>query len=244
MKAYELIKETFFRKTFIRIMHMSWLIIYGLIFIIPSSPEKWNWGLFLFVWSGCFLPLMISAGIFGDDVATGRISILITKPLRLGELYLYRLIGISLQAFLHLLISGCLILILHGITGKGNIKNLGLWMLLSWLIFNTWAALSTSFSVVVKRGNNSMLLFVAIVFTCLLMRYLVTSLPDHTVTLVLRIVLKYMCPPIELLVNLANGKYSLMKDLGCVLYSLLLTVLYGIVGILILSKRQFICVRD
>ena len=244
MKAYELIKETFLRKTYIRIVHISWLAIYVFIFIIPSSPETWNWGPFLFAWSGCFLPLMISAGIFGDDIATGRISILITKPLWLGELYIYRLIGISLQAFLHLVISGCLILILHGITGRGNIKNLGLWTLLSWLIFNTWAALSTSFSVVVKRGNNSMLLFVAIVFTCLLTRYLVTSLPDHTVTLVFRIVLKYTCPPIELLVNFANGKYSLIQNLGCVLYSLVLTMLYGIAGIIILSKRQFICIRD
>lgn len=244
MKAYELMKETLLRKTYIRIVHMSWLVIYVLIFIMPSSPETWKWGPFLFAWSGCFLPLMISAGIFGDDIATGRISILITKPLWLGELYIYRLIGISLQAFLHFVISGCLILILHGATGRGNINDLGLWMLLSWLIFNTWAALSTSLSVVVKRGNNSMLLFVAIVFTCLIARYLVTSLPDHTVTLVFRIVLKYMCPPIELLVNLANGKYSLIQNLGCVLYSLLLTVLYGIVGILILSKRQFVCVRD
>jgi hypothetical protein len=244
MRAYELIKETLLRKTYIRVVHISWLAIYGFIFLIPFPQETWSWGPFLFAWSGCLLPLMISAGIFGDDIASGRISILVTKPFWLGELYIYRLVGISLQAFLHLVMGGCLILILHSITGRGNINNFGLWMLLSWLIFNTWAALSTSLSVVVKRGNNSMLLFVATGFVCFFTSFLVSFLPDHISTVVLRVVLKYTCPPIELLVNLATGKYGMVKDFACILYSLVLTAIYGIVGILILSKRQFACVRD
>jgi ABC-type transport system involved in multi-copper enzyme maturation permease subunit len=244
MRAYELMKETLLRKTYIRIVHISWLAIYGLIFLIPFPPETWKWGPFLFAWSGCLLPLLLSAGIFGDDIASGRISILITKPLWLGELYIYRLMGMSLQAFVHLAISGCLILILHGATGRGNINNLGLWILLSWLIFNTWAALSTSLSVVVRRALNSMLLFVATGFTCFFLSFLVSFLPDHTSAVVLQVVLKYTCPPIELLVNLASGKYGLIQNLGCVVYSLVLTAFYSIVGIIILSKRQFTCVRD
>ncbi len=244
MRAYELMKETLLRKTYIRIVHISWFAIYGLLFIIPFPPEVWNWGPFLFAWSGCLLPLLLSAGIFGDDIASGRIGILITKPLWLGELYIYRLMGMSLQAFLHLVISGSVIFVLHGATGRGNINNLGLWILLSWLIFNTWAALSTSLSIVVRRGNNSMLLFVAIGFTVFFASFLVTSLPDHIITAVLRVVLKYTCPPIELLLNVAIGKYGLMRNFGCVVYSLLLTALYSIAGIIILSKRQFACVRD
>ena len=244
MRAYELMKETLLRKTYIRIVHISWLAIYGLLFIIPFPPEAWNWGPFLFAWSGCLLPLLLSAGIFGDDIASGRISILITKPLWLGELYIYRLLGMSLQAFSHLVISGCIILILHGATGRGDVDNLGLWILLSLLIFNTWAALSTTLSVVVRRGNNSMLLFVATGFICFFASFLVSFLPDHISTVVLQVVLRYTCPPIELLVNMANGKYGLIQNLGCVVYSLVLTVLYSLVGIIILSKRQFACVRD
>lgn len=244
MKAYELMKETLLRKTYIRIVHISWLAIYGFIFLIPFPPEAWHWGPFLFGWSGCLLPLLLSAGIFGDDIASGRISILITKPLWLGELYIYRLIGMSLQAFSHLVISGCVIFILYSVTGRGNINNLGLWVLSSWLIFNTWVALSTSLSVVVRRGNNSMLLFVATGFTFLITSFLVSFVPDHTVTAVLQVVLRYTCPPIELLVNFVSGKYGLVQNLGCVVHSLVLTVLYSIVGIIILSKRQFACVRD
>jgi ABC-type transport system involved in multi-copper enzyme maturation permease subunit len=244
MRAYELMKETLLRKPYIRIVHISWFATYGLLFIIPFPPEVWNWGPFLFAWSGCLLPLLLSAGIFGDDIASGRISFLITKPLWLGELYIYRLMGISLQAFLHLVISGCVMFILHGATGRGNINNLGLWILLSWLIFNTWAALSTSLSVVVRRGNNSMLLFVATGFTFFFASFLVTSFPDHRATAVLRIVIRYTCPPIELLVNLAGGKYNWIQSFGCVMYSLVLTAFYGIAGIIILSKRQFACVRD
>ncbi|MHC4728708.1 MAG: ABC transporter permease subunit [Planctomycetota bacterium] len=244
MRAYELMKETLLRKTYIRIVHISWFAIYGLIFIIPFPAETWHWGPFIFAWSGCLLPLLLSAGIFGNDIASGRISILITKPLRLGELYIYRLMGMSLQAFLHLVISGCVIFILHGTTGRGDIDNLGLWILSSWLIFNTWAALSTSLSVVVRRGNNSMLLFVATGFTFFFASFLVSFIPDHTTTIVLKVVLRYTCPPIELLVNLANGKYSVIQNFACVMHSLVLTALYSIVGIIILIKRQFACESD
>lgn len=244
MRAYELMKETLLRKIYIRIVHISWIAIYGLIFLIPFPQETWNWGPFLFAWSGCLLPLLLSSGIFGDDIASGRIRILVTKPFWLGELYLYRLMGMSLQAFLHLVICGCVIFILHGVTGRGNIKNLGLWILSSWLVFNTWAALSTSLSVVVRRALNSMLLFIAIGFVFFFASILETFFPDHTVKVVLEVVLRYTCPPIELLVNLATGKYSMVKDLGCVLYSLVLTTIYSIVGIIILSKRQFACVFD
>jgi ABC-type transport system involved in multi-copper enzyme maturation permease subunit len=212
--------------------------------LIPFPAETWSWGPFLFAWSGCLLPLLLSAGIFGNDIASGRISILITKPLWLAELYIYRLMGMSLQAFFHLVISGCVIFILHGVTGRGNINNLGMWILSSWLIFNTWAALSTSFSVVVRRGNNSMLLFVIIGFTFFFISFLVSFIPDHTTTVVLQNVLKYTCPPIELLVKMANGKYSIIRNLGCVMHSLMLTAFYSIVGIIILIKRQFACESD
>ena len=244
MRAYELMKETLLRKTYIRIVHISWLAIYGFIFLIPFPQETWSWGPFLFAWSGCLLPLLLSAGIFGNDIASGRISILITKPLHLGELYIYRLMGMSLQAFLHLVVSGCVIFILHGVTGSGNINNLGLWILSSWLIFNTWAALSTSLSVVVRRAYNSMLLFVVIGFAFFFASILETFFLDHTAKVVLQNVLKYTCPPIELLVNMASGKYSLIQNLACVMHSLVLTAIYSIVGIIILIRRQFACESD
>jgi len=244
MRAYELMKETLLRKTYIRIVHISWFATYGLLFIIPFPAEVWNWGSFLFAWSGCLLPLLLSAGIFGDDIASGRISVLITKPLWLGELYIYRLMGLSLQAVLHLVISGCVIFILHSATGRGNMNNLGLWILSSWLIFNAWAALSTSFSVVVRRANNSMLLFVAIGFVYFLAGILMTYSRKDTATVMFLGALKYACPPFELLFKLANGKYGMIKSVACVMHSLVLTAVYSIVGIIILSKRQFVCERD
>lgn len=239
MRAYELMKETLLRKTYIRIVHISWFATYGLLFLIPFPTDVWNWGSFLFVLSGCLLPLLLSAGIFGDDIASGRISVLITKPLWPGELYIYRLMGLSLQAALHLVVSGSIILILHSATGRGSISNLGLWILSSWLIFNTWAALSTSLSVVVRRAHNSMLLFVAIGFVYFFVSLLLTSLPKHPATLVFLGTLRYVCPPVELLFKLANGKYNLTQSLAYIMHSLVLIVLYSIVGIIILSKRQF-----
>lgn len=244
MRAYELIKETFLRKAYIRIVHISWFATYGLMFLIPFPPESWNWGGFLFGWSGCMLSLLLSAGIFGDDIASGRICVLIIKPLWPGELYIYRLIGLALQALLHLLISGGMMFILQNLTGRGSIDNLGLWILSSWLIFTTFAALSTSISVVVRRGHNSMLLFAAIAFVYFFVSLMIGMFQRHPATEVIMNVIRYACPPVELLCKLALGQYSVLKSFGCVMHNLALITVYSTVGMIILCRRQFVCARD
>ena len=211
------------------------------------------------------LPLLISAGIFGDDIASGRISVLITKPLWPGELYIYRLTGLSLQALVHLLIAGSLILFLRSVGGgnveeldqwitefkdmgliqnRSNVENFGLWILSTWLIFTNWAALSTTLSTVVKRANNSVLLFASIGFVYFFVTIMTQLFPGHSATETITTIIRYACPQIESLYHLANGKYSLISSLGCVAYSLSLTAIYGIIGIIILCTRQFECARD
>jgi len=268
MKIYELIKETLFRKTFIRIVHISWLAVYGLLFLIPVPPEAWKvwpWGPMLFGWSGCFLALLISAGIIGDDIASGRISLLITRPIWPGELYIYRLAGLSLQALVHLIIAGSVILFLQSVTGgsaenldqwvaqfkdagliqgRGSVRNLGLWILSAWLIFNTWAALATTLSTVVKRAHNSMLLFAAICFVYLIVMLMISFMPKHIATEIVMAFVRYACPPIELLGKFASRQYDLIHSLGCIIHSLALTAIYAAIGIIILCRRQFVFVRD
>ena len=246
MRAYDLIKETFNRKLFILIVHLSWLALYGMFYWLrlPDAGEVSDFARFIFIWGGFFLALALSAGIFGDDISSGRICVLVTKPFWLGELYIYRLLGLSLQAAVHFIMAWFVIFILHIIMRKGSINNLGLWLFASWLLFNTCAALSTSLSVVVRRALNSMLLFVVIGFTFFFASLLETFFRDHTAKVVLQVVLRYTCPPIELLVNMATGKYSLIQSLACVMHSLVLTAFYSIVGIIILIKRQFACESD
>jgi len=92
MRAYELIKETFCRKIYILIVHLSWLILYGAFWwlFLPRASELSEFGRFIFIWGGCFLALALSAGIFGDDISSGRICVLVTKPFWPGKLYIYR----------------------------------------------------------------------------------------------------------------------------------------------------------
>jgi hypothetical protein len=101
MRAYELIKETFCRKLYICFVHVSWLAFYGLVYTL-FRPEPEKFGRLIWICSGCFLPLLLSAGIIGDDIACGRIRVLMAKPFWLGELYVCRLVGLSLQAAVHL----------------------------------------------------------------------------------------------------------------------------------------------
>jgi len=159
MRAYELIKETFCKKRYILIIHLSWLILCGF-FCCFFSLSASEFGRLIFLWGGCFLALALSAGIFGDDISSGRICIIVTKPFWLGELYIYRLLGLSLQAAVDFILVWCVIFILHTLVGKGSTDGLGLWLFASWLLFNTCAALSTSLSVVVERAYNALILLV------------------------------------------------------------------------------------
>ena len=71
--------------------------------------------------TGFFLPLSLTAGIFGDDIASGRISVLATRPIELRDIYLYRLLGLSLQGAVHLLLAGGGICLLDICLGKRTI---------------------------------------------------------------------------------------------------------------------------
>jgi len=239
MKAYVLISETFLRKTSLRLVHLGWLLAYPLIFLMPSLPETWQWGGLVFAWSGCLLPLILSAGIFGDDIASGRIRLVATEPIRLSELYIYRFLGLSLQAAAHLLAVGALILLLHWLTGRGSLDRFAAWMLASWLIFNTWAALSTSLSVVVSRDHNSMTLVLATIILFFPLYMLLLFFEDSVGTKIYHAFVRYGCPPVEVLVGLGQGRYSLPGGVASVAHSLALTVLYGAAGIVLLNNREF-----
>jgi len=253
MRAYELMKETFYRRTYIWIVHVSWFALYGLYWwlFLPEGP---GFGKFVFIWGGFFLSLALSAGIFGDDISSGRICVLVTKPFWSGELYIYRLLGLSLQAAVHLLLAGGLVLGLHAVMGKGNATDLGLWLLASWLLFNTCAALSTSLSIFVGRAFNSLLLLVVVGAGYFIMKMLMGMLGDHAMTGAFMSFVRYAWPPFTLLHKFAAGEYgpfaltvgrfSIAKDVACVVHSLILTVAYSALGIVILSRREFSRMRD
>ena len=251
MRAYDLIKETFNRKLFILIVHLSWLALYGMFYWLrlPDAGEVSDFARFIFIWGGFFLALALSAGIFGDDISSGRICVLVTKPFWSGELYIYRLLGLSLQAAVHFILAWFVIFILHIIMHKGSMNGLGLWLFASWLLFNTCAALSTSLSVVVGRAYNTLLLLVVFVTGFFVISWLMYATRQQAETGVLFSFIKFACPPFELLSKFAGGEYgkysltvgrfSIAKSAACVVHSLILAVVYSVVGIVLLSRRQF-----
>lgn len=240
MKAYALMLETVLNKGSTRIIHLAWLLTYAAIFLIPFPPESdWSWGGFLFAWSGCLLPLLLSAGIFGDDIASGRICLLVTKPIRPIELYLYRFLGLTAQATAHLVLAAAVILALHALSGRGRVGHFATWWVATWLAFHAWAALSASLSVVVKRSGNSMLVFVAGGLTMYMVTMLKMLLPDEIYTRVLAGILRYAGPPVELLARMGQGQFDVLRSLGSAGHGLVLTALYSAVGVFLLGRREF-----
>ncbi len=244
MKVRVLMAETFLRKRAILIMHLAWFAPYAPLLLIPFEPGVWHWGGFLFGWSGCLLPLALSAGIFGDDIASGRMRMLATEPIRLWELYLYRFLGLSLQGAAHLLAVGGLTLLLHRLTGWGDIDHFALWLLASWLIFNAWTALSTSVSVVVHREHNAMLVVLGTIVVVFPLYTLLLFFEGSIGTRIYHEIVRYAGPPVELLVRLGRGRCRLPAGIGSVAYSLLLTAFYSMIGILLLHRREFMAARD
>ncbi len=241
---------------YILIVHVSWLTLYGIFYwlMTPRAGEFSGFGRFIFIWGGCFLALALSAGIFGDDISSGRICVLVTKPFRPGELYIYRLLGLSLQAAVHFILAWFVIFILHITMRTGSMNGLGLWLFASWLLFNTCAALSTSLSVVVGRAYNALLLLVVIITVFFVVSMMMASMHQQGETGILFSFISFACPPFKLLYKFACGEYgkysltvgrfSLAKSVACVVHSLILTVIYSVVGIVLLSRRQFSSGRD
>jgi ABC-type transport system involved in multi-copper enzyme maturation permease subunit len=253
MKECELIKETFLRRTYIWVVHLSWLVIYGLFWLLflPSGMEA---GFFIFFWGGFFLPLALSAGILGDDIASGRICVLATKPFWLGQFYIYRLLGLSLQGAVHLLLGGAIVFGLDALMGRGTPNRLGLWLFATWLLFNTCAALSASLSVVVKRAYNSLVLLLAVALFYLLLGVLAHYWLEHGTADFMRKLIRFAGLPFNLLhgmargeygkYSLAVGKYGFTKTVACTVHCLILTAVYATVGVLLLIRRQFYSQSD
>lgn len=248
MRAYELIKETFSRSGVIGLIHLVWLFV-CLLFFWLFHPDDRDLPSFLLIWSGIFLPLALSAGIFGSDIASGRIGVLVTKPFWPGELYIYRFLGLSLQSALHLILCGLLITLLHTFTGVGSIDRMGIWLFSCWLLSNTCAALSTSLSVVVKRAYNSLLVIIAFALILYLWGLLKSLHRDSAGTRLYQIIVTYTCPPVEQMTKLATGRYTeysliagqygSMKAWACVIHHAVLVLIYGCLGIVLLNKRSF-----
>jgi hypothetical protein len=232
VKAYELIKETVCRRSFIPITHIVWCALYTCFFCV--EPSTWGEGLFIF--GGVMLPLILTAGIYGDDYSSGRICVVLTRPVGIVSLYLYRLLGVTLQGLANMAMAVCIILIVRRFTGHGSGDKFWIWLLSSGLMFMAWAAFSASLSVCMKQSYNFIFIaigMIAVMFLMSLMHY-----SDELPRKVLMAFIRYALPPIELLTRLAKDNLTALQTLGYISHALGLTAVYSLAGIVLLSKRE------
>ena len=253
MRAYELIKETFLRRRFVWIVHVVWLATYVMFWWL-FLPDPEEYGNFIFHWGGLLLPLVLSAGILGDDIASARICVLMTRPMLPGMLCAYRLLGLSLQGAAHFTLAWGVLLVIHVVTGKGSVEGLVRWLAITWLFFNAWAALSTSLSVIVKRAHNSLLLFVLLVTVAAVVGCLQWQAGDHWIAKAATGFAQFACPPFKFLLEMGKGEYAgqtltvarraIPKHIACVAHCLVLTGMYLLIGMRWLSRREFFSERE
>ena len=236
MLGYELIKETFIRKSYIPAMHGISALFHLFLFQL-AAEEGFASGKLIFITVGLIFPTVISAGIFGDDISSGRMVVLMTKPIRFSELYLWRFLGLLVQGVVQLSLCGILVVVTDYLTGNGSSAYLLRWLFLSLLLFATVASLSTTISVFAKRGYNFMVLTIGI-FLILAVRVNLSMLGDAAVTVYERIA-KYLLPPVEVLYTSGAPAADWSRQLGAILWAMTLVVIYAGIGIFILSRREF-----
>lgn len=236
MRAYELIKETFLRRSYILVVHVVWLAIYAVLFLLPVN-DSLKWGKVPFFLCGFMLSLILSSGIFGNDIASGRITVLITKPMPISMLYIWRFVGLAIQGIMHLFFSGLIIFFLHSLTGKGSIQNLIFWLFLSWMLFNTWLALSITVSVFTRRGHNFMVLILGTLLVIALRTVLLMS--PNPISKVLVATIRYIFPPVELLLACGQEAWLFPQKMRLFGYVIALIIVYAGIGITILANREF-----
>jgi hypothetical protein len=98
--------------------------------------------------------------------------------------------------------------------------------------------------VVVSREHNSMLVILVTIAVVFPLYMLLLFFQDSLGTKIYVGILRYAGPSVELLVRLGRGKCSLPRGIGSVVYSLMLTISYCVIGILLLDRREFMAARD
>jgi hypothetical protein len=242
MRGYELMKETLLRRCFINLfVHLAVLALYGILFLPWFAELYVPWANTMLIGSGFILPLIVSAGIFGNDIASGRIAVLVTKPMRAAELYGWRVAGLLAQGAIHFLIAIIIIFALSHITGRGDIHRLLPILLAAFQFYCGTIALSTMISVVVKREFNSVIVLVGLIVIIMTLQSLWSECPDAWVTHWLDQCVKNGLPPIERILRAVKTETSLFLP---TLHTLGLSAVYTGVGMLLLSRQQFPQARD
>jgi ABC-type transport system involved in multi-copper enzyme maturation permease subunit len=241
MLAWELIKETFFRKSSIAILHVLGALLYGIIAVLPMRNSL-EVGAFVFILSGVALPLLISQGIFGDDIVSGRARVVLTKPMSFATLYIWRLVGMCLQCLVQMAIGSAVLYLAHRLGARGSVNHLLLLNLMAMFMFLTLTTLSTSVSSVVKGGLNLLVMVFGLIFfkaVDWLMGGMETPLAEGVQAFI-----KYALPPLDLLWSAGNQGAGPLEVLGLVVHALALSLIYASAGIIILSRREFACERE
>lgn len=236
MVAWELIKETVLRRGFILLIHLALCCFYA---TLPLFAWRHDFvlGCIPFVLGGLLLPVILSTGIFGNDIVSGRIFVLVTKPIPFFELYLWRWFGLTIQGIIHLLVAGMILVTVHHLGGHGSIAHLHIWLVLSLLLFSAVAALSTTLSIIVKRGDNAILVIGT--FLCSVVFKLFVVPAQTEVTEVVDTLIKYGLPSVEILFQCGAPDYAFSQRVGAASYVLALTGLYGAIGIALLHYKEF-----
>jgi ABC-type transport system involved in multi-copper enzyme maturation permease subunit len=245
----EVFKETVFRRRFIPMVHMLYMGVYITIYIIfyllPSETGQWE--LWLFIWSGCLFPVLLTAGLFGDDIASGRMLQLLIKPISLRTLYLMRVLGVFIQCVVHLAVCYLLLFIVYRITGQEAKGHLGLWFFASVLVSLTWLMLSASFSTFLLREYNIVMVLIGSIVVFMLWQSASTVAAITGWSALSKLVdgmMIYGMPPIALLFRLSMQKYSMAGSIAVTLHAVSMAALYAIVGIVILTHREFVRKRE
>ena len=245
MYAWPLIVETYRRKRIVPFAHFLFLLPYlVLIPVLPYANEEiLPIGILILFISGLFFAPVLTTGIFSNDISSGRFRILATEPIPREAFYVWRLVGVMLQGMVHLAIVSTMFLIMNALTGLGNLHCFPQYLVATFIMFGSVAALSIMLSLVITSDASTLVVLIlpfAIAGVDIL-GHISTSFPivkevcDGIIT-----ASKYGLPPLPWLVEAftSNHEGTWREILGCAFHAAGLSLAYALIGVTLLNRRE------
>lgn len=234
MVAYAVLRESVLRKNTILVAHVLLPVIY-----IACIPLHIPVGVAVFALGGIALPLVLTNGIWGNDISSGRIRMLALTPVGVERIYLWRLAGVLSQGVVHLLAAAC-VQVLGNTMDAGHDGPWFVWTLATFFLFCAMASFSSALSVVVRGEHNAPLIVLILVLLVFGHESLARESPSALIRVSKGALMyaSWLFPPITGLMRACYQGRSVLDVAGLCLVACAQACVYGTIGAAILHAAE------
>lgn len=237
MIPYAVVRETVTRKRTILVAHLILFCLYvaAPVVCVPVCAVA-------YAMIGVLLPLVLTNGLWGNDLSSGRVRVLAVTPAGVVRIHIWRLVGMVLQGMLQLVLATLVELAAQRVGGRtGPQEAYTLWIICAFMLFISMTAFSSTISVVVRGEHNGPLIVLLLVVTIFGQEYLARADSSVTTDILRRVfdIISFTFPPVMLLMRKAVAATSFAAIASGCMLALGQGVLYFLAGLFLLHFQEY-----